>query len=94
MACRLRDDQLSGVINFDNLTEIRSVGEARISEVNETLRIDLSDLEEANSATVALLIAWFRAARAQDKSIVFVEVPPELRNIIAFSGLDQVLPLA
>ena len=94
MACQLQDDQLSGVIDFDNLTDIRRVGEARISEVNETLRIDLSGLEQANSATVALLIAWFRAAEAQEKSVVFVEVPPELRNIIAFSGLEQVLPLA
>ncbi|MCZ6659021.1 MAG: STAS domain-containing protein [Gammaproteobacteria bacterium] len=94
MACRLQDDQLSGVIDFDNLTEIRRVGEARIGEVSESLSIDLSGLEKANSATVALLIAWFRAAEAQEKSIVFVEIRPELRNIIAFSGLDQVLPLA
>ncbi len=94
MAFRLQDDQLSGVVDFDNLNEIRHVGEARIGEVGESLSIDLSGLEVANSATVALLIAWFRAAEAQEKSIVFVEVPHELRNIIAFSGLDEVLPLA
>ena len=94
MAGLLQDDRLSGVIDFDNLVEIRRDGESRINEATETVRFDLSGLEKANSATVALLIAWFRAAEAQRKSIVFVEVAPELRNIIAFSGLEEVLPLA
>lgn len=93
MVCQLQDDKLSGVIDFANLTEIRSIGESRIKEAVKTLSIDLSRLEEANSATVALLIAWFRTAEAHEISIIFVEVPHELRNIIALSGLDQVLPL-
>ena len=94
MGCRLQDDQLSGVVDFANLAEIRRIGEARINEAREALSIDLSRLEKANSAAVALLIAWFRAAEAHQMSIAFVEVPHELRNIIAFSGLDEVLPLA
>jgi anti-anti-sigma factor len=85
--------ELQGVVDFDNLAEIREIGDARIKVRSDDLLISLKGLMEANSVTVALLIAWLRSANNQGISIVYMDVPQELRNIIDFSGLTQVLPI-
>lgn len=85
--------RIDGRVRFANLMEIREAGEAAIDAGGERVVIDLSGLENGNSAAVALLMAWYRAADAQDKSIRFVRAPVELENIIELSGLRDVLPI-
>jgi ABC-type transporter Mla MlaB component len=95
----LTDDfVLEGSVDFDNLVEVRDAGDVRIAQTTQNqngqgLTLSLRGLTEANSVTVALLIAWMRSANNRRISIVYVDVPQELRNIIDFSGLTQVLPL-
>lgn len=85
--------RLTGRVTFDNLTEQRAAGEAALAAAGSRAVFDLSQLEGGNSAAVALLMAWFREADRLDKSIVFVGVPEELRNIIELSALTDVLPV-
>ncbi|MDG2278677.1 MAG: STAS domain-containing protein [Pseudomonadales bacterium] len=59
----------------------------------DKISVDLSPLKQANSVIVAILSAWHRHASLQHKSIVFVNLSQELRNIIALSGLDKVIEL-
>ena len=84
-------------ITIDNIAEVRASGEQHITVVNieqsDGCRFYLSKLEKFNSLTVALLIAWFRFAHTHGKSIVYIDVPHDLRNIIDVYGLDGVLPL-
>jgi anti-anti-sigma factor len=90
----LNDDfELKGVIDFTNMVAIRQQGEIRMAAHDALIRVNLKALEEANSVTVALLIAWMRCANSQGVAIVYVDVPQELRDIIEFSGLTTVLPL-
>lgn len=84
---------VTGTVTFDNLMDIRRAGEAAIAEAADGVTFDLSGLAQGNSAAVAVLMAWFRAADRQDKTVSFVGVPAELESIIELSGLTDVLPL-
>ena len=73
--------------------QVRASGEQHIAEQRDECTFHLSALEQINSLVVALLMAWFRFAYAHGKSIVYTEIPHDLRNIITVCGLDDVLPL-
>ena len=79
-------------VNFDNLDALRRQGERQIDEGKNSV-FSLGSLEEGSSAAVALMIALFRYAHRQGKSIRFVEIPAALHNIIEVSELTRVLPL-
>lgn len=87
------DYQVRGRVGFGNLMQIRKEGEAAIAAAGDQVVVDLSGIENGNSAAVALLMAWFRAAEALEKSIRFVGARAEVRNIVELSGLTDVLPM-
>ena len=93
--CALDENgRLSGTITFDNLAEVRDAGEALIGAAGvESIEFDCSGLDGTSSVAVALLIAWQRAAHAGGKTVVFKRTPRALRNIAAFSGLNEILTL-
>lgn len=78
-------------ISVDQAEQLKLRGIALIKAGDGQITVDLAMLKHANSLTVALLTAWFRAARLQNISIVFMNISEELRNIIDFSGLADVL---
>ena len=79
-------------VDFENLMALRLAGERHIDAQAEP-EFDLSELQEANSAGVALLVAWFRYAHVHGKVVAFQGVPNPLMNIIEVSELAAVLPL-
>ena len=79
-------------VTLDNLTAIRAQGELCIDQ-NPALVVDLSGLKDYSSAAVALLVAWFRHAQQQQKSIEFAQIPSELLSIIELCELDEMLPI-
>lgn len=83
---------LPASVDFNNLLSVRADGEAFIDEHAASV-FSLGGLQESNSSAAALLVAWFRYAHLQGKSILFVDVPVDLRNIIDLCELDRVLPL-
>lgn len=56
-------------------------------------RIDLSGVGHANSAGVALLVAWLGRIQSTRQTVTFVNVPAQMQAIIAVADLDTVLPL-
>ena len=82
---------LGGAIDFDDADAVKARGCALIESATAPVRVDLGSLERASTVTVAVLLAWYRAAHFHDKSIVFVNLSSDLRNIVRFSGLDSVL---
>ena len=73
---------------------VKADGLARLAELTgDTIEVDLQDVPRANTVTIAVLTAWHRAAKLQNKSMVFMNLSPELRNIIDFSGLQNILSL-
>ena len=81
-------------VSFANAEELKQVGYDYIQAQAGAIEIDVSAITQANSLAVAIFAAWQRAAMLQDKSIVFVNLSQELRNIIALSGLDDVLAIS
>ena len=78
-------------LDINDAETIKQAGKALISAADGRLRVDLGELEIANSVTVALLIAWYRAATLEEKSNDFVNLSAELQDIIEFSGLSRLL---
>lgn len=56
------------------------------------LSFDLSGVEHADSAGVALIVAWARAARRKGKVIGFLNVPAQMQAVARVSGLERLLP--
>lgn len=84
--------QLSGVLDLDSVSELLSA----ISDMSydaPALAVDLRGVERADSAGVALLVAWMRSARHAQRDIRFLNMPSQMLNIARVSGLDAILPL-
>ncbi|GLQ00219.1 hypothetical protein GCM10007891_20720 [Methylophaga thalassica] len=57
------------------------------------IEIDLQHVTQADSAGLALLVDWMRAAKKAKKSIAFKHLPEQMDAIAKASGLDELLPL-
>ena len=55
--------------------------------------IDLDGVATVDSAAVALLLAWQRAASAEGKRLVFKGIPPGLASLADLYGVDSLLQL-
>jgi len=58
------------------------------------IQVDLRGVSRADSAGLALLVAWLRNAERAGRSISFVNVPEQLLLIARVCGLEEILPLA
>lgn len=88
------DGRLRGALSFDDMADLRGAGESLIAAAEgPEVVIDLSGLREASTLAVSLLVAWLRAAQGCGKSLVLRGASPGLRDIAAFSGLEEILPL-
>ena len=93
---RLRIDEdgtvrVSGPLTFDTVEEVRAAARARMGPERwreESLTFDLGGVEEADSAGLALLVAWQRTARREGGRIHFRGTPAVLRAVAGLSGVD------
>ena len=85
--------RLSGKVGFDSALAARTLVEQALDAEPENVHLVL-DGAEGNSVLVGLMMGWFRYAHNQEKEITFVDVPIRVDNMIEFSGLDGVLPVA
>lgn len=53
--------------------------------------VDLSGVETVDSAAVALLLAWQRAASQQGKRLTFQNVPTGISSLAELYGVDTLL---
>lgn len=84
---------LSGVLNVATVTRLWEQGKLLLMRASTPSCIDLKDVSECDSAGVALLIAWVRYLRMQNKTLQFVHLPEQMRAIVHVSGLDTILPI-
>jgi ABC-type transporter Mla MlaB component len=73
-------------------TELESSNDAAAEP--RTIEISLGGVTNGNSVLVSLMLVWMRRARAAGAGLLFVDVPPLVSNLIEFTGLDDVLPMA
>jgi len=69
----------------------------RLAEADALVRagtLDLSGVTHADSAGLAFLLELTRRARASGASLQLVGLPPQLRSLVNFFELDNLLPLS
>ncbi len=84
--------RLEGEMDMDGATALWRASGAHLP-CSGHLRIDLSGVSRADSAGVALLVAWTRQQRDHGGTLEFVSIPAQMRAIAAVSGVEEILPL-
>lgn len=84
--------RLAGELGFETVPAIWAEANAVFEPFGE-IEVDLQAITRADSAAVALLLAWTRRARSRGKVIRFRGVPAAMLTIIELSDLDGLLPL-
>lgn len=83
---------LGGGISLSNVIPIYNQLIDLINRV-DVIRINLHDVEYADSSSLALLLECIRCAKAQNKDIAFFGMPQLMQNLGRVYGLDAVLPI-
>lgn len=78
-----------GALTFDNAAAV--VAAARELPLPASGRIDLSGLEPADSAALAVLFALKRRAHAERSPLVFEGMPPGLQSLANVYGVESLL---
>ena len=82
-----------GDLDFDSVAALWNATESLLAD-DPPARIDLQGVSHANSAGVALLVGWLGWVQRHQQTVMFINVPAQMRAIIEVADLDTVLPLA
>ncbi|MGH8121165.1 MAG: STAS domain-containing protein [Rudaea sp.] len=82
---------VSGVISFENAAQ--ALRAAPAPGADKALDLDLSALLDADSATLAVLIAWAAQAHARGATLTYRHAPPALANLARLCGVERLLGL-
>lgn len=81
---------LTGNLDFSNVTRVYQKALAHFSAA-PILVFNFADLKTSNSAGIALMVEWLRAAKAANKRVEFRNLSPGLQSIAKAAGLDKLL---
>ena len=84
--------QVGGELTFATANKLLTES-AKLFASLTSIDIDLSAVNNSDSAGVALLVEWLRLAKQTGKKIVFTNIPEQMIVIADISGLDELLPL-
>jgi phospholipid transport system transporter-binding protein len=85
--------RVSGAITYANAAHALTQA-PRAPGGGATLDVDLAALEDADSATLAVLIAWSAQARRRGAALRYLRVPQGLRNLARLCDVDGLLGFA
>ncbi|MBS1159200.1 MAG: binding protein (contains domain) [Proteobacteria bacterium] len=54
---------------------------------------DFSEVSEADSSALAVMLGWLRAAAASQSALKFAHVPTGVRSLAELYGITELLPL-
>lgn len=78
--------KVHGPLTFATVPGLFIESNSIIKSASETITIDLQDVSRTDSAGLALLVEWLRAAGSHAR---FVNIPAQLRRLIDVSGLAR-----
>ena len=81
---------VSGAVTLGNAAALLEEGRRHIAEGVQT--VDLAEVNEMDSALLAVLLAWLRDSRGREKQLSFVNLPESLRTIAQLYGVDRLIP--
>ena len=74
-------------------TSTAALAEGRRMALKGPLLVDLGAVTAADSAALALVLDWVRAARGAGQTITVRNLPVGLASLAALYGVDSLLPL-
>ncbi len=82
---------VSGSLDFDSVPDLVETpwGEGAPARIE----VELGAVRRADSAGLALLLEWARAARRQGRQIHFRHTPEQLKSLARVTGVDAILEL-
>ncbi|MDD3326514.1 MAG: STAS domain-containing protein [Zoogloea sp.] len=83
---------VSGPLTIATVATLEDEGAARVAEADRV--VDLSGAGPVDSAALALLLSWTRAASGAGRKLSIVGAPPALLSLAALYDVDAILPLA
>jgi phospholipid transport system transporter-binding protein len=83
--------RVTGPMLIASATELKSAGVAALTEPVDL--IDLSEVTEADSSAVAVLLAWVRASQEKGRTFSIINSPESIRSLAALYGVAELLPL-
>nr|WP_242482206.1 STAS domain-containing protein [Thiocystis violacea] len=88
---------MSGVLDFMTVPRLAKEGDVLLKGAQsrglEQVEVDLSGIESANSAGLALLLEWMDMARTRGLRLTYLHLPESLGRIAAVSNLHRLLPI-
>ena len=81
---------LQGELGFSTVLALRKQGLNYIQQTEKPV-FDLKAVNKADSAGVALLLEWWRAAHQLQKPIQFLNIPSRMQALMKVSNVDEVL---
>lgn len=81
---------VAGVLNFDTVVALRELGNQLMQQQSSVI-FDLAKVKQVDSSALTLLLAWYRYAKQQSKSISFINIPQQLFEIAELAGLGGIL---
>lgn len=66
--------------------------ESRTFFSSKQLEMDLSAVDEVDSAAISLLFEWLRQARVSNVNLVFVSLPANLATLATLYGVLDLIP--
>lgn len=82
---------VSGAMNYANARRLLELGIAEITQGGRVF--DLEPVRELDSASLALVFAWQRAAAERGAKVSVRNPPPSLLTIAQLYGVSDLLPL-
>lgn len=82
--------RVSGVLDASTAREVLEQSESRFAQSKE-IDVDLGGVGESDSAGLALLIEWLRAARQGGRAIRFANVPAQIEALARISEVEDLL---
>ncbi len=87
--------QVCGDLTFGTVLGLLDSGTEMLDGAGEgPIEVDLGEVGHADSAGLALLIEWMRAARQGGRELSYRNIPTQLMAIARVSDLEEILPLA
>jgi phospholipid transport system transporter-binding protein len=55
---------------------------------------DFSEVSEADSSAIAVMLGWLRSAEQSQSAVTFAHIPVGVRSLAELYGVTELLPLA
>jgi phospholipid transport system transporter-binding protein len=81
---------VQGSITMANATTLLEQGAELLG--GQDAVVDFGQVEEVDSSAIGLMLAWLRAAAAQNRTLRFSHLPENLKTLAALYGVLDLIP--